>query len=41
MKRAVEKSFGKGFDPEKAFGEYAGVAQQYIFYHAYVTKLSE
>jgi len=32
IKRAVEKYFSKEFDPE-ALGEYAGVAQQYLFYY--------
>ena len=33
MKRAVAKRFGPGFDPG-IFSPYAGLAQQYIFYHA-------
>lgn len=33
MKRALDAHFPKAFDPE-TFGEYAGLAQQYIFYYA-------
>ena len=33
MKKALAKHYGKGFDP-KVFGEYAGLAQQYMFYYA-------
>lgn len=33
MKKAIASLYGAGFDPRKAFGEYAGIAQQYIFYH--------
>ena len=33
MKRAVAKRFGPGFDPG-IFSPYAGLAQQYIYYHA-------
>ena len=33
MKKAIIELYGKNFDPAKAFGEYAGIAQQYIFYH--------
>jgi len=32
MKRAVEQHYGKDFDPS-VFSPYAGIAQQYIFYH--------
>jgi len=32
MKRAVEKHYGPGFDPN-IFSPYAGIAQQYIFYY--------
>ncbi len=32
IKRALKEHFPKGFDP-KTLGEYAGLAQQYIFYH--------
>ena len=34
VRRALDKLYGGAFDPAAAFGEYAGVAQQYIFYHA-------
>jgi len=33
MKKAIRELYGNDFDPNKAFGEYAGIAQQYIFYH--------
>lgn len=33
MKKALAKHYGKGFDPA-VFGEYAGLAQQYMFYYA-------
>ena len=33
MKRAVEKNYGKNFDPA-IFSPYAGIAQQYMFFHA-------
>ena len=33
MKRALDAHFPKNFNPE-SFGEYAGLAQQYIFYYA-------
>lgn len=33
MARALSEHFPKGFDPT-SFGEYAGLAQQYIFYYA-------
>ncbi|MBP8639880.1 MAG: DNA glycosylase [Oscillospiraceae bacterium] len=33
MKRALERHFPKNFDPA-TLGEYAGLAQQYIFYYA-------
>ncbi len=33
MKRALKEHFPTDFDP-KSFGEYAGLAQQYIFYYA-------
>ena len=33
MKRAVAERYGRGFDPG-IFSPYAGLAQQYIFYHA-------
>lgn len=33
MKRALKENFPKDFDPA-IFGEYAGLAQQYIFYYA-------
>ena len=33
MKRALKEHFPKDFDPA-VFGEYAGLAQQYIFYYA-------
>ncbi len=32
VKRVISKYYGEGFDP-KAFGEYAGIAQQYLFYY--------
>lgn len=38
MKKAVAALYGPGFDPAAAFGPYAGVAQQYIFYHSRQTK---
>ena len=31
MKKAIAEHYGSGFDP-KIFGEYAGLAQQYMFY---------
>ena len=34
MKRALKEHFPKDFDPAAAFGDYAGLAQQYIFYNA-------
>ncbi len=37
--RVTEQFYGKGFDPSKAFGEYAGIAQQYLFYYARENKL--
>jgi len=33
MKRAISEHFDKNFNPS-VFGEYAGLAQQYMFYHA-------
>ncbi len=33
MKKAIKEHYGDGFDP-KVFGEYAGIAQQYMFYYA-------
>jgi N-glycosylase/DNA lyase len=33
MKRALKEHFAPDFDP-KTLGEYAGLAQQYIFYYA-------
>ena len=33
MKRALKEHFAPDFDPE-SLGEYAGLAQQYIFYYA-------
>mgnify|MGYP004668980767 CR=1 FL=1 len=38
MKKAIAALYGAGFDPASAFGPYAGVAQQYIFYHSRQTK---
>ena len=32
MKKAIKEHYGDGFDPA-IFGEYAGVAQQYMFYY--------
>ncbi len=32
MKKAIREHYGDGFDPA-VFGEYAGVAQQYMFYY--------
>jgi len=32
MKKAIDEHYGKGFDV-KIFGEYAGIAQQYMFYY--------
>ncbi len=32
VKRVINKYYGEGFDPV-SFGEYAGVAQQYLFYY--------
>ena len=32
VKRVINKYYGEGFDPD-VFGEYAGVAQQYLFYY--------
>ena len=34
MRRTVQALSGKGFDPAAAFGRYAGIAQQYLFYQA-------
>ena len=34
MRRTVNTLYGKGFDPSAAFGAYAGIAQQYLFYQA-------
>lgn len=34
MRRTVQALYGKGFDPTAAFGRYAGIAQQYLFYQA-------
>ena len=33
IRRALKENFPKGFDPT-TLGEYAGLAQQYIFYYA-------
>ena len=33
MKRTIEKHYGKEFNPA-VFGQFAGLAQQYMFYHA-------
>ena len=33
IKRVIDGRYGKDFDP-KIFGEYAGIAQQYMFYYA-------
>ena len=33
IRRALKENFPKGFDPA-TLGEYAGLAQQYIFYYA-------
>ena len=33
MKRALKENFPPDFEPE-TLGEYAGLAQQYIFYYA-------
>jgi N-glycosylase/DNA lyase len=33
MKKAIKEHYGDGFDP-KIFGDYAGIAQQYMFYYA-------
>jgi len=38
MKRALKEHFPKNFDP-KTLGSYAGLAQQYIFFHARSTGL--
>ncbi len=32
IKRALDEDFGEGFD-HRVFGRYAGIAQQYIYYH--------
>lgn len=32
VKRVINKYYGTDFDP-KSFGKYAGIAQQYLFYH--------
>jgi N-glycosylase/DNA lyase len=32
VKRVINKYYGEGFDPS-TLGEYAGVAQQYLFYY--------
>jgi N-glycosylase/DNA lyase len=32
VKRVIEKYYGTDFDP-KTFGNYAGIAQQYLFYY--------
>ena len=32
MKKAIAEHYGKGFD-HRVFGEYAGIAQQYMFYY--------
>ncbi len=34
MRRTIDSLYGRNFDPAAAFGPYAGVAQQYLFYHA-------
>ena len=34
IRKALKQDYGLDFDPAKAFGPYAGIAQQYIFYHA-------
>ena len=34
MKRALSEHYGKDFNPCSVFGEYAGFAQQYMFYYA-------
>ena len=34
IRKALKQDYGPDFDPAKAFGPYAGIAQQYIFYHA-------
>ncbi len=34
MKRALAEHYGKDFNPSSVFGEYAGFAQQYMFYYA-------
>ncbi len=39
VRRVTEQFYGKGFDATKAFGEYAGIAQQYLFYYARENKL--
>ena len=39
MRRAVAARYGEEFDPEKAFGEFSGVAQQYIFHFARQSKI--
>jgi len=33
IKRVLEKYYPAGFDYNKAFGEYAGIANQYLFYY--------
>ena len=34
MRRTINAHYGKNFDPVDAFGPYAGIAQQYLFYRA-------
>ena len=34
MRRTINAHYGKNFDPVSAFGPYAGIAQQYLFYRA-------
>ncbi|MBQ9980347.1 MAG: DNA-3-methyladenine glycosylase 2 family protein [Oscillospiraceae bacterium] len=34
IRRTVREKYGRGFDPAAAFGQYAGIAQQYMFYYA-------
>ena len=34
MRRTIQALYGKKFDPVAAFGAYAGIAQQYLFYQA-------
>jgi len=40
VRRATETLYGKGFDPKSAFGPYAGIAQQYLFYYAREHKIT-